>query len=174
MSRARLSTSALFLALSACVVPVAPDFEDPEENFAPYLITSNPSPGSIITAVGRRAPPLSVTVADPNHADKLYVRWIFNYPTFQSTTSNWDGPILPPPTNGRDVRDPFNISADCDVHNIFKGGLRQHRMMLAVSDREFLPPDEAEDQDFRLTAVPKEARLLRLIWTLNMDCSIGP
>ena len=48
-------------------------------------------------------------------------------------------------------------------------GLTQHRLMLAVSDRPFVRASEAPP-DFRVTTVPKEARTVRAVWTLNLEC----
>ncbi len=163
-------TRALALALvlaPACVIPVAPQFDDPEENFPPYIIDSRPPVGSIVTASEGEAE-FTVTLADPNLADRLYVRWIFDYPTYQDVTRLAEGPILPPSADGTEVRDPIRMAASCVVHNIAHG-LTQHRLMLAVSDRPFVKAADAPP-DFRVTTVPKDARLLRAVWVLNLEC----
>ncbi len=159
--------AALVCLAVGCVVPVSPRFEDPEENFPPYLVESRPPVGSIVTAADGEAE-FSVTLADPNLADRLYVRWIFDYPTYQDVTRVAEGPILPPSADGTEVRDPIRIAASCVVHNIARG-LTQHRLMLAVSDRPFVKASDAP-ADFRVTTVPKEARLLRAVWFVNLEC----
>src|SRR5207302_72257 len=71
---------ALF-AMSGCVIPVAPQFDDPEQNYPPYIVSSDPGEGSIFTP---GATPddrdIAVTLADQNLNDHLFVRWIFDYP----------------------------------------------------------------------------------------------
>jgi hypothetical protein len=81
-----LSICALLL-MSACVLPIGPDFQDPlsSPNYAPYFVDTLPVAGSIVTATST-VPLFRVTVQDPNGGDNLQVRWIADYPPFTDNT----------------------------------------------------------------------------------------
>lgn len=76
--------------MSACVAPVAPDFQDPvsSPNVAPWLHDFTPPFGAnvsipIAAALSEDGYRISGLVTDPNVGDVLYARWIVNYPDFQ-------------------------------------------------------------------------------------------
>src|ERR1022692_3049952 len=58
----------LLLPMSACIIPVGPDFQDPPAapNYAPYIISANPDFFSIVAT---QSPTFEVTVTDPNGGD---------------------------------------------------------------------------------------------------------
>src|SRR5215471_15875644 len=75
--------------MSACILPVAPEFQDPpaSENFGPVITDSSPALGSVVTKVGGAPlPPFRVTITDPNLGDNLHVRWLADYPPRSNNT----------------------------------------------------------------------------------------
>src|SRR5437660_9514569 len=80
---------ALFFAplitIGACVIPVAPQFDDPEQNFPPFVVTSDPGVGEIFTPgqdeTGTATRVIVVTLGDHNLGDPLYLRWLLDYPS---------------------------------------------------------------------------------------------
>lgn len=158
--------AALGLAAPGCVLPVGPRFEDPEQNFPPYIVDSNPPVGSIVTALPlvEGAAMFSVTLADPNLGDRLWLRWIFDFPPWGGNTRRGLFREAPPPTDGSEVRTRDGFQANCSWSPA--PGVTQHRLMLAVSDREFL----SENADDTFLAVPPDARTVRASWILNLEC----
>lgn len=157
------------------MIPLAPDFEDPESNYPPYVFSSTPAVGEVITfnQTGNQTstPEITVTVADPNRGDLLYVRWIFDYPKYDDNSRlvAWDANPVPPASNGGEVREPLRFAPSCSLHNIARGPT-EHRLLLVVSDRPFINPDVARPPEYRLDAIPDGARRVRASWTLKLEC----
>lgn len=164
LARARRLLLLACLGCGACVVPLAPQFDDPEENYPPYIVDSRPPVGWVVSGMAD----FSVTLADQNAGDHLFIRWLHDYPPLQDPGSRrFMDYELPPQANGGVVRDPpISVRAHCDN---FEHTMTQHRVMLAVSDRPWVKDDEAP-KDSRWTTVPKDARLLRAVWFLNLEC----
>src|ERR1700743_146605 len=55
---------AVVLQMSACIIPVAPDFQDPPaaQNDTPYFMGTSPEQGTVVVAI---PPTFNVTVAAP-------------------------------------------------------------------------------------------------------------
>ncbi len=163
------ATSWVLLAVGSlaagCVVPLKPEFEDPEKNYAPYIDSASPAIGTVVTAPPDVDPPFIVYLKDPNQGDVLYVRWIFNYPPYDGNTGVVNIGGVPPaadPTVARRVA----IAVNCIDSNLPLGA-KQHRVMLAVSDRKFKGEDGS---DQRATLVQPGAHLLVATWLLNKEC----
>ena len=79
-----LSLGLFMTSFSGCVLPVGPRFEDPPatENVPPFIRSTMPLQGSVVTAVNRTQM-FSVTFRDLN-ADALHVRWLGEYPPFSA------------------------------------------------------------------------------------------
>ncbi len=161
----------LFIAMSSgCIIPLAPEFEDPPAtiNYAPYIENSLPTLGSEITAPPSGDVSFSLTVSDPNLGDTLYVRWISDYPPYSDDSRQLGDLIeIAPPADGKPARAPMRFSPSCVVHSIARG-LTRHRIMVAVSDRKFLPEQTSPELPF--TLVPPDAHLIVGTWTLNLEC----
>lgn len=154
-----------------CVIPLAPDFEDPEANFPPYMVSSIPASGEVVT-VGNATPAFMVTLGDPNVGDTLYVKWLFDYPKWDETYSRVGLSYPIPPSPNREVqRTSQHFQPSCADHNIARG-ITEHRLTLAVADRPFLlPEDPAAPSDYRLDAVGEGTFLLRATWIIkNLEC----
>src|SRR3954470_7269056 len=89
-SRWRLGPLAALIC-GGCVIPVAPQWDDAEINYAPYLVSSSPSEGEIFTpglatpavCTGAAATTpmcegraISATLSDENIDDHLFIRWL--------------------------------------------------------------------------------------------------
>jgi len=154
-------------AASGCVVPVAPDFRD-EPNYAPFIAASSPLEGEEVNAPGAVAPNFEVAIGDPNVHDRLYFRWLFDYPKYDSEISKIaDGTHELAPT-GEVLRDsPPPFSPNCLLHGIARG-LTRHRLALVVSDRAF--DDDSFPPDAPFDAVGPDAQRVYAVWFLNMEC----
>ena len=151
---------------SACVLPLAPEFEDPPaaQNFAPLIVDSFPVNGAVVST-----PMFRVTVDDPNVADDLYVRWIADFPPFDEDSRRLGDDVkLSPPAAGTLRRDAV-LLVDCTLHALARQ-TTTHQIMVVVADRPFLPPDQETSLDRKLTSLPKDAPRAEAHWTLNLEC----
>ncbi len=151
-----------------CVVPVGPEFQDPEDNYPPYVIDSNPPVGAFVTVVGGAPATIQVKVGDANAQDRLYVRWLFDYPAATAGAAVAP-PVLDAILPAGTERGVLNLAPDCAEHRL-AASLNPHRLMLAVSDREFLPPEQSPSAAPYDTVAPG-GEVLRAVWTVNVDCS---
>jgi len=131
----RLSISILSLGLimtsfSGCVLPIGPRFEDPPttENLPPFIKSTTPPQGSIVTAVNRTQM-FSVTFTDAN-ADALHVRWLGEYPPFSvaNTHTLQSDKDIAAPVNGQPVDNSQPINVSCTVTPL---ALTSHRQRVA-------------------------------------------
>ena len=145
------------LALAGCVVPAGPEWVDPQANVPPSIVSAYPPVGSVLandSEAGTQAS-VQVTLADQNSADTLYVHWMVDYPPYVGGTSRLALRQRLP--GGRVVRDPIAFAPSCgDVAH----DLTSHRLLLAVSDRDF-----ANDYD-----LPLNGYLLEASWTFTLSC----
>jgi hypothetical protein len=154
--------------MSGCVIPVSPQFDDPEPNFPPFIVTSEPGVGEIFTPQGTDRS-VTVTIGDQNLGDTLFIRWLIDYPNADPTNSRRaiESRYEPSPTTTRSP--PLRFTPFCNT--IPKTG-NPHRLVMSVSDRPFL--EEGSDQkvstDAPFDTVPDGANRLRAVWLLNMDC----
>ena len=154
--------AALPLWLSACVLPMSPEFKDPAGNYSPYVVSSSP-------AAGAELPPspdtIEVTMGDPNVEDILVCRWLIDYPPYHEFLSRKAQEVILP-TTGAVKREPIRFAASCaDIQS--GSGLPSHRVTLSVADRPFLPPDQS---DLRLDLVPDEGFVVRTTWIVDLAC----
>lgn len=152
----RLALPTLLLAISGCVVPVSPEWTDPESNAPPTISSADPPIGSVLdfSSSGNAPLGLSVVLADRNTRDILYARWIIDYPPYADGASHL---ALPQPLPGGDqirrtsIRFAPNCKEDAIPHDS-----ANHRLLLAVSDRPFIEDpqflDRVQDGNYRVEA----------------------
>ncbi len=161
----RFGLAALPLLASACVLPVAPEFEDPPGNSSPFLASSNPTEGSVLSGT---SPEIEVVVGDDNHNDTLVGRWFIDYPPFDDAVTRMVSEFRLPPT-GKAERGKVLFAPNCVEHQIATG-MASHRISLSVADRPFLA-EEQSPPSLRLDSVPEEGFVLRATWILNLSCA---
>jgi hypothetical protein len=151
---------------SACVVPLAPQFEDPPaaQNIAPIIRDPFPTNGAVVNTQTSRD--FRVTVFDPNASDDLHVRWIADYPPYGPNTRLLGSPDLPHGMTASPQT--TEITIDCINSNLALG-VPQHQIMVIIADQTFLPTDN-QPLDSKLTALPKSAGSAEAHWTLNLLC----
>ena len=131
----------LLVAISGCVVPVGPEWTDPPSNTPPTISSADPAVGSLLEldADGGAPPEVVVELADQNTQDKLYARWIIDYPPYQVGISRV---VLTADLPGGNqirrglIRYRPNCSDDRISHDF-----ANHRLLLAVSDGPFAIDD---------------------------------
>jgi hypothetical protein len=150
-----------------CVLPLAPSFDDPpaERNYAPTLAQSLPPQG--IAGLG----PLSVTVSDPNVGDSLVVRWIADFPPYNSDRTR----ILLEQdiSSSADGRPLYATRETPSLNCFYLAPGNSHPVMALVADRPFFTRAEApnlSDAEL-LTALPTNALSVEAHWVLDIPCS---
>jgi hypothetical protein len=153
---------------SACVVPVGPDWVDPEGNYPPTLRSASPPVGSLLTRPvdGTEVMQVKVVLADQNTKDKLYIRFIIDYPPYDEAASRLAWPITLP--GGDQVeRSAVTFAPSCAEHGI-ASRIKDHRLLLAVSDREFVPYEPGKTALDELPS--KDNFLLEAVWPFQLEC----
>jgi hypothetical protein len=133
-SLAKIRLAVLLLPMSACIIPVGPDFRDPSgaPNSPPFVISTDPPEGSMER--GGVTKTFSVTPSDNNLEDNLYLRWIVDFPRPDLTF------FLPIDTieaseDGSPLTRPQSKPFEC---NRFSRVITSHQIMVVISDREFI------------------------------------
>ena len=168
LGRVHLLGILAFLAAAAgCVVPAGPQWTDPQANFPPTISYDDTTPpvGSVLAMDPDGGAPLEVEVvlADQNTQDKLYARWIVDYPPNQPGVSRvaLEQGLL----GGNQVkRPPFRFSPSC-TDDAISHDFSNHRLLLAVSDRPF--PNDISQQPFEFTG---GNFLVEASWQFELDC----
>ena len=163
--------AALPLWACACVVPLAPQFEDPAGNYPPYVIGSSPPAGAELAASAQpptSADTIEVTLGDPNLEDKLVCRWIIDYPPYDGFLSRVAQEVTLPAT-GAVKREAILFAPSCaDIQS--GSGLPSHRVTLSVADRPFWLPVVAPDPNLPLDSVRDEGFVVRTTWIMDLAC----
>ncbi|HXU82719.1 MAG TPA: hypothetical protein VN914_15055 [Polyangia bacterium] len=149
-----------------CVIPVGPQFDKPETNYPPYVVTSTPTVGEIFTpSTAEDGRQITATISDQNLHDNLFIRFLVDYPgTDTSLPHLLLGFEIPP--SGAAERSPVHIQPSCQQPKLAMG---PHRLIMVVSDRPFFDALLGQDVDPEapFDSVPEEANRIRVLWTLN-------
>ena len=161
------------VANAGCVIPLAPEFEDPPPriNYAPEIESAIPALWSTATAAPDAEVEFSVTLFDPNLEDTLYVRWLSDYPPRTGDTRFLSERSVPPAADGRAQRSTVMYAPKCMVDSIARG-LKSHRIVVLVADRPFTDPDTPglpNDEPYSVST-SQDANVVRGGWNLNLEC----
>jgi hypothetical protein len=119
--------------ISACIIPAGPEFQDPAgvPDSPPYLVSESPDEGMIVVGDD----PFSVTPGDVNVNDRIYVKWITEYPpNIVNVTNDLVTDVIQPPANGTPVRRASEFIPLCTRVNPL---VTTHQIVAAISDRPF-------------------------------------
>ncbi len=159
--------AALPLWISACVVPVAPQFEDPGGNYSPFVVSSVPTAGAELGSPAGSTDTIQVTLGDPNLDDVLWARWLIDYPPYDPSISRLAREDRLP-SSGFVNREIIRFAPSCADDQIVSGPA-SHRVTLSAADRPFLPADQAPP-DLQLDSVPAEGFVVRATWVVDLAC----
>jgi hypothetical protein len=160
--------------MSACVLPVAPEFQDPPAavNFAPVIQDTVPPIGMIVDGIPTRVPTFTVSVSDPNLGDNLHVRFLADYPPDTANTRDLlRDREIDHRTDGKPILMDVSVSPSCDADNLAK--IPQHQIMAIVADRPFddSPPPVGMTADLTKLLDPDgHGKKVMATWTLNLEC----
>lgn len=150
---------------AGCVVPMGPKWYDPEGNSPPVIASAVPAIGTVLDMAVDGGVPLGVRVviADANTSDRIYARWIIDYPPYQDGQTHVAlRAVLPPAEEAQ--REPIEFSPNCSDDQIARG-FAAHRLLLAVSDRPFSDEDASKPD-----AVADGNFLVEGSWAFDLDC----
>jgi hypothetical protein len=150
-----------------CVVPVGPEWTDPQNDYPPTIGSATPPVGSVLTNDPDASQPLTVEVvlSDQNTRDALYLRWIIDYPPYVDGVSRLAQEWTLPGGDNMD-RPSVYFAPNCKDDQI-ASGFSNHRLLLAVADRKFAPLDPSSTS---LDAVPPGNFLVEGAWQFTLDC----
>jgi hypothetical protein len=171
LGQARYPTTIFALcSMSACVLPIAPDFQDPlsSPNYSPFIISSSPPSGSIVTGMPTTTTTFRVTVSDPNVGDDLHVRWLADYPPISDANTRLlvSDLIISHSADGQPIVQ--DVSLDIGCRQQLSPQLMQHQVMVLIADREY----EAVrlDQDNLTKLVDPAGFVVSASWILSVEC----
>jgi hypothetical protein len=163
MLRRLLFVSSVSAILAACVVPVGPEWSDPDSNYPPSIVSATPPVGFVLGGNrdgGSASLEVTVELADQNTQDDLYLRWIVDYPPYSA-----DNTVLArtdiKPGGSSILRTPVIFAPDC---NHVSHAIADHRLMLAVSDRSFSDADEQQPD------AVGAGYLVEAVWPFVLSC----
>ena len=143
---------------SSCIIPIGPDFQDPEgaPNAPPEILAPDPTWGAVVSALPQ-APSWTfhITVTDVN-GDPLSVKWIVDGEKRQTT------PVTAS-TDGTPVLERVSQIIGCEEVN---RSASSHTVEAAVADRAFVEGDGTTD----LLKVEDGGHVTPITWTLNLTC----
>jgi hypothetical protein len=132
----RLRLLLFVLPMSACIIPVGPEFHDPTgaPNSAPRIIPVSADFGAIVVG-DQDSVTIEILISDNNVEDTLWVRWVVDYPPFVLGTSDLGSPDpFEPSPNGQQVLHRVEHTILCQQLQ----PLHMHRITAIVADRQFV------------------------------------
>jgi hypothetical protein len=154
------------MAAVGCIIPVAPQWDDAEVNYPPYIVSSSPTEGDLFTpGMTPQGRDINATLSDQNVNDHLFIRWLVDYPSGDMSPSHLIREVELPPS-GTPIRSVVHIQPDCTVIDLGPG---LHRWVMSVSDRSFLDALNGDEVDPTgpLDSMRPEANRIRVVWLLN-------
>jgi hypothetical protein len=157
-------------SMSACIIPVAPNFQDPPSvpDSPPYLSNIVPTFGEVATF----QPPtttFSAVVNDMNLNATIYYRWVGDYPPNMPgvTWDKIDYQPIKPSLDGLPLVQLLPFDLTCTLVNSVSG---THTVELIVADGPFhdtmgLPVDSEFD-----TLLDSSDHIIKTAWTVSMSC----
>jgi hypothetical protein len=156
--------------MSACIIPVAPEFQDPtaSPNYAPVLVSAMPDFGSLVTIVPSL--PFQVIATDPNLDDNLFYEWLVDYPQYTTNTRKIGEGEASHTADGTALHAIIPITVDC-TDGLAPTPNSLHQLELVVADRAFVAPTPP---DTRLDEVESPGLVVHANWTFQINCPSTP
>jgi hypothetical protein len=151
----------LVSSMSACVVPVAPNFQDPlgEPNVPPYIANAMPAVGSFVP---NDTGAFAVTVTDQN-GDTLSYRWVIDYPPYSvSNTRPQAIGTVTVAANAGQQSNPLMLSSPCDLNPA--PTVAVHQLEFILADRDF---DTADPKVLDALLPGSVGFVVRANWTFS-------
>jgi hypothetical protein len=163
--------------MSACIIPVAPNFQDPPSvpDAPPYLSNFQANSqatnvGEIVTIPGAGQVTFSANVTDNDVGHPLRYLWTLDYPPFKNgVTKLLNQGDVTPPLDGQPIKMQLTQIVDCNF--IGRPSEGAHQLELIVADRDFSKaPDLTADNVLDSIDDPT-GFVVRASWTIVASCS---
>jgi hypothetical protein len=148
---------AVISSAPACIIPIGPDFQDPDgiPNAQPQIVDPNPDWGAEV--IGTTSHLFQFTVTDQNPTDDLFLQLVVD--------DMVRGTISPGMVSHRQDGSLLHQLIQATVRCIdVDTTLARHRVKAAVADRMF-------DDNRPLVLSDSAGQMDIISWTLNMNCS---
>ncbi len=159
--------------MSACIIPVAPNFQDPPSppDSPPYFSGFSPMPGPVVTVPDPdgQGQVFSASVTDQDVNATIFARWIIDYPPYGSNTRYADIGPFTPPTDGVPIGHPVSQAVTCGLLNSTMAppnGI--HLFEFVVADRPLSNDLQNLEATNDGTGIPVLAN-----WTFVISCQAG-
>jgi hypothetical protein len=155
-------------SMSACIIPVAPDFQDPptQPDAPPAISNLNPPHFGLAFSITDKYD-FSASVSDPDPGTTLSVRWTVDYPPYTANTWINNGtPVSPLAPNEPIVNRTVTQRIDCTSIN--DRSTSAHRLQLIVTDGAFVTPDPS--QAYSLDQLDGSGTVVYAYWPINITC----
>jgi len=162
--------AALLSSMPACIIPAAPDFQDPAAfpQVAPWIHDESPTFGHVVSIVaGKDAVSFSVQVTDLNVTDHLYSRWVLNPPAPESDPSLQTAILQTQEEHMKLLTTVWLVAQPIGclpVGETWKTNSLAQQLELIVADGPFVDP-EFDSVD------PLKTRKSYANWTIHLECS---
>lgn len=168
--------------MSACIIPVAPDFQDPPTRPDSSPSVSNPLVnlmlshfGATITLQqGNGDTTFSASVSDPDPGTTLQIRWALDYPTYDpGKTSVFEGESVSAAAPNQPIQNaPVSQKINCSSVRDFSKSTQQ--LMLIVTDGQLAEPDPLQPYGLDQLVATGTAMVVRGFWNLSVNCPVAP
>ena len=149
------------LSFSGCIVPIAPEFQDPpkQPNYEPSFELVMPFGETTVQMPAM----FSVVINDPNPQDTLHVRWAADYPAYTAARSRLlvDELTIPP---GATRKAELRFTSDDPCHGMVPGS--DHKLVIIVADRPFRDANQFT-AEFRYNLVENDRPTAMVGWNLT-------
>jgi hypothetical protein len=152
----------LVSSVSACVVPAAPNFQDPigEPNVPPYIANAMPAVGSFVP---NDTGAFVVTVTDQNVGDTLFYRWVIDYPPYSvSNTRPQAIGMITAAATGSQQFNPEMLPSPCDLNPA--PTIAVHQLEFILADRGF---DATDPKVLDALPLGSDGFVVRATWTFS-------
>lgn len=151
----KLLLFAVASSMSACIIPVGPEFQDPPgaPNASPEIVDPDPLWGAEVTTTAQMGQAFQIAVTDPND-QLLHIRWIVD----NQTRAGDPGPSMVEPSEYGMRFSKLVTCNDVDTR------LSRHPVTAIVADQQF------ELNDSNLYHVQNQGLSDKITWTLNLTC----
>jgi len=162
--------------MSACIIPVTPNFQDPPSVPAspPYLFNFEPQNfGGVVTVPVPAGKTFSANVSDEDLSAELHVRWVVDYPPFVDGVTYFPGQTttISRSANGQTINQVITQAIDCSW--ITQPLTSTHQLELIVADRELLESSTfglMADNKLDSTDPKNPGHVVRAFWNISISC----
>lgn len=165
-------------SMSACIIPVAPDFQDPPSQPDSPPSLANPLVNLMLSYFGATISlqqgngdtTFSASVSDPDPGTKLQIRWALDYPPYNpATTSVFEGGFISAPVPGQPIQN-VSVSQTINCSSVRDFTKSTQRFVLIVADGKLAEPDP--NQPYGLVQVVTSGNAVSNDWEISVNCPV--